>query len=202
MALTGLILVGFVIIHMLGNLNMFRGSDAMNGYAHLLKSNQAVLWGARSVLLLAVLGHIWSALALTQLSMAARPVGYLHKEAQSATIASRTIRVGGVVLLLFIVFHLLHFTVGAVQPAPFSETDVYRNVVGSFSIPWVAVTYMVAMIALGMHLFHGVWAAFRTLGVARPSAHPMKRQLATVVAVVVWLGFTAIPVAVLTGLVR
>ncbi len=204
MALSGLILVGFVIIHMLGNLNMFQGSDAMNDYAHLLKSKPPILWGARVVLLSAVLGHIWSALALTQKSLAARPIGYAKQRPQAATFASRTIRIGGVVLLVFIVFHLLHFTVGAIEPSPvpFSATDVYGNVVGSFSVPWVAVFYIVAMMALGLHLFHGVWASFRTLGLVKPSAHPMKRNLAVLVAVVVWLGFTAIPLAVLAGFVR
>lgn len=202
MACTGVILVGFVIIHMLGNLNMFLGPDAMNDYAHLLKSKPPVLWGARVVLLSAVLGHVWSALALTQKSLAARPVGYAKRQPQAATFASRTIRIGGVVLLVFIVFHILHYTVGAIQPAPFSTTDVYGNVVGSFSVPWVAVFYVVAMMALGLHLFHGVWAMFRTLGLVKPSAHPMKRNLAVIVAVVVWFGFTIIPLAVLAGFVR
>lgn len=202
MACTGVILVGFVIIHMLGNLNMFLGPDAMNDYAHTLKSKPPLVWGTRIVLLSAVLGHVWSALALTQKSLAARPVGYTKKQPRVSTFASRTIRFGGLILLVFIVFHILHYTVGAIEPAPFSPTDVYQNVVGSFSIPWVAVFYIVAMMALGLHLFHGVWAMFRTLGLVKPSAHPMKRNLAVLVAVVVWFGFSIIPLAVLAGFVR
>ena len=202
MAATGLILVAFVIGHVAGNLLVFAGADALNGYSRFLKSSNEVLWGARIVLLTAVLLHIGAAYGLTRAAQAARPIGYGRKEPQAATLASRTIRVGGVVLLLFIVFHLLHFTAGVIQPSPFSETDVYRNVVGGFSVPWVAAVYLVAMAALGLHLYHGAWAAFRTLGLRRPSATPRKRTIATGVAVVVWLGFTSIPLAVLAGLVR
>jgi succinate dehydrogenase / fumarate reductase, cytochrome b subunit len=202
MAVTGLILVAFVIGHVAGNLLVFAGAEPLNAYSHFLKSTPELLWTTRVVLLVSVLLHIWSAVALTRAGWAARPVAYGRKEPQAATLASRTIRVGGVVLLLFIVFHLLHLTTGTIEPAPYSETDVYRNVVSSFSIPWVAAIYIVSMVALGMHLYHGAWAAFRTLGVARPSPTPMKRNIATVVAVAVWLGFTSIPLAVLAGLVR
>jgi succinate dehydrogenase / fumarate reductase cytochrome b subunit len=111
-------------------------------------------------------------------------------------------RVGGVVLLLFIVFHLLHFTAGVIQPVPFSETDVYANVVGGFSVPWVAAIYLVAMVALGGHLYHGAWAAFRTLGLRRPSHNPTQRSVAVLIAVAVWAGFTAIVVAIVAGAVR
>ena len=202
MAVTGLILVAFVIGHVAGNLLVFAGPSALNGYSHFLKSSNEVLWAVRLVLLTAVLLHIGSAYGLTVAANAARPIGYGRKEPQAATWASRTIRYGGVLLLLFIVFHLLHFTAGVIQPAPFSETDVYRNVVGSFTVPWVVAIYLVAMVALGMHLYHGAWAAFRTLSLRSPSTTPMKRTIATGVAFVVWLGFTSIPLAVLAGLVR
>jgi succinate dehydrogenase / fumarate reductase cytochrome b subunit len=202
MAASGLILVAFVIGHVVGNLLVFVGADKLNAYSHFLKANLEVLSVVRLVLIVSVLLHIWSALALTRVAQEARPIDYERKEPQASTFAARTIRVGGVVILLFVVFHLLHFTVGAIQPAPFSETDVYRNVVGSFSVPWVAGFYIVAMMALGLHLYHGAWAAFRTLGLRRPSTTPMKRSVATLVAVAVWLGFTSIPVAVLAGFVR
>jgi succinate dehydrogenase cytochrome b subunit len=202
MAATGLILVGFVIAHVAGNLLVFVSAERMNAYAHLLKANLELLWVARLVLLGAVVLHVWSAVALTRVAQDARPVAYGRKEGQSSTFAARTIRVGGVVILLFVVFHLLHLTTGTIQPAPFSESDVYRNVIESFSVPWVAGLYLVAMVALGLHLHHGAWAAFRTLGLRQPSATPAKRSVATIVAVAVWLGFTSIPLAVLAGVVR
>jgi succinate dehydrogenase / fumarate reductase cytochrome b subunit len=202
MAVTGLILVAFVIGHVAGNLLVFAGPAALNAYSRFLKTSAEILWPTRVVLFVAVLLHIWSAYGLTVAAVDARPVGYARKVPQAATWASRTIRYGGVVLLLFIVFHLLHFTAGVVQPAPFSETDVYRNVVGGFSVPWVAAIYLVSMVALGMHLYHGAWAAFRTLSLRPPSVTPMKRTIATGLAFVVWLGFTSIPLAVLAGLVR
>ncbi len=200
MAATGLVLVGFVILHVAGNLLVFQGAEAMNAYAAFIKRDAAILWTVRAVLLAAVVLHIWSALGLTQAAYAARPVAYARKQSQAATLMSRTMRVGGVVLLLFIVFHLLHFTTGTIRPAGFSEKNVYENVVHSFAIPWVAAVYIVGMIALGMHLAHGTWAAFRTLGFARPGAMPARRRAAIAFGVIIWAGFTLIPVAVLAGL--
>ncbi len=202
MAVTGLVLVAFVVGHVAGNLLVFAGAEDLNNYAHLLKSNLEVLWGVRLVLLSSVVLHVWSALGLAQASRQARPIGYGRKEPQTSTFAARTIRVGGVLLLLFIVFHLLHLTTGTIEPAPFSETDVYRNVVEGFSVPWVAGVYLAAMVVLGLHLYHGAWAAFRTLGLRQPSETPMKRSVAGAVAFLVWLGFSSIPVAVLAGLLR
>jgi succinate dehydrogenase / fumarate reductase cytochrome b subunit len=111
-------------------------------------------------------------------------------------------RWGGLLIAVFVVVHVLHLTTGTIRPAPFSETDVYGNVVGAFRVPWVAAFYLVAMFALGLHLVHGVWAAFRSTGVSRPTAKPRRRRLATMVAVFVWAGFTAIPLGVLAGIVR
>ncbi len=202
MAVTGMILVAFVIGHVAGNLIVFEGRAAFNAYAHFLKSTGELLWVARGVLFLAVCLHIWAAYGVTQAANAARPVAYGRKEPQGSTRASRTIRIGGVVLLLFIVFHLLHLTVGVISVAPFSETDAYRNVVGGFSVPWVAAIYIVSMIALGGHLYHGAWAAFRTLGIVRPTGDPLKRTIAAGVAFLVWFGFTAIVVAVVAGRVK
>lgn len=202
MAVTGLVLVAFVVGHVAGNLLVFAGADELNAYARFLKSNLEVLWGVRLVLLSSVVLHVWSALGLTRASREARPVAYARKEPQASTFAAGTIRIGGVLLLCFVVFHLLHLTTGTIEPAPFSESDVYRNVVGSFAVPWVTGLYLVAMAALGLHLYHGAWAAFRTLGLRAPSETPMKRSVAAVVAIAVWLGFSSIPLAVLAGLVR
>ena len=150
------------------------------------------------VLLVAVLLHIVAAVQLTLLDRAARPVGYARKVPQAATPASRTLRLGGVLLLLFIVYHLLHFTTGQVHPE-FIAGDVYHNLVTGLSRPLVAVFYLVSMLALGLHLYHGAWASLRSLGAAQPAPNPLHRPVARGLAVVVWLGFTIVPVAVLLG---
>jgi succinate dehydrogenase / fumarate reductase cytochrome b subunit len=201
MAVTGIILVGFVIGHMLGNLQMFLGADAMNRYAAFLKSTGELLWVARGGLLAAAVLHIISAYQLTMINRAARPADYAKREPQVSTLASRTMRIGGVVLALFIVYHLGHFTVGTFHPA-FSHTGVYGNVIIGFHTWWVVLFYVVAMAALGMHLFHGFWAGFRTLGLQKRSASPIQRSAALWIAIFVWAGFTAIPVAVLLGILN
>jgi len=203
MGVTGLIWIGFVIVHSLGNLLVFRGSAAINSYSHFLKSTGELLWTLRVVLLLAVVLHVIAAIQLTRQSRAARPIAYTKREAQVATISSRTMRWGGALLLVFIVVHILHFTTGNIRPAGvFSSEDVYANVVTSFRIWWVALFYVVAMIALGLHLFHGAWSSVRSIGVSPPSPQPLHRRLSLVIAVFVWAAFTAIPVAVFSGMVR
>ena len=203
MGLTGLIWVGFVILHSLGNLLVFRGSAAINSYSHFLKSTGELLWALRALLFLALVLHVIAAIQLTRQSRAARPIGYAKRETQVATIASRTMRWGGALLLIFIVVHILHFTTGNIRPAGvFSTEDVYGNVVTSFRIWWVALFYVVAMIALGLHLFHGAWSSVRSIGVSPASPQPLHRRLSLVIAVFVWAAFTAIPVAVFSGIVR
>jgi succinate dehydrogenase / fumarate reductase cytochrome b subunit len=203
MALTGLIWVGFVILHSLGNLLVFRGSAAINSYSHFLKSTGELLWALRALLFLALVLHVIAAIQLTRQSRAARPIGYAKRETQVATIASRTMRWGGALLLIFIVVHILHFTTGNIRPAGvFSTEDVYTNVVTSFRIWWVALFYVVAMIALGLHLFHGAWSSVRSIGVNPASPQPLHRRLSLLIAVFVWAAFTAIPVAVFSGIVR
>jgi succinate dehydrogenase / fumarate reductase cytochrome b subunit len=203
MGLTGLIWIGFVIIHSLGNLLVFRGSAAINSYSHFLKSTGELLWALRGVLFLAVILHVVAAIQLTRQSRAARPIGYTKRETQVATIASRTMRWGGALLLIFLVVHILHFTTGNIRPAGvFSTEDVYSNVVTSFRIWWVALFYVIAMIALGLHLFHGAWSSVRSIGVSPPSPQPLHRRLSLAIALFVWAAFTAIPVAVFSGIVR
>jgi succinate dehydrogenase / fumarate reductase, cytochrome b subunit len=201
MAVTGLIGVGFVIGHMLGNLQMFQGPEKMNHYAALLKSLGGLLWLARLILLGAVVLHVTAALQLSRERLAARPVGYRKGgQREVSTFASRTIRWGGVLLLVFIVFHIMHFTTRTIFPS-YSETDVYDNVVRGFRNPIVSAFYIVSMVFLGLHLYHGAWSSLRSLGAAPPSANPLRRHAATAVAVLVWAGFTIIPVAVLAGLI-
>ncbi len=201
MAVTGIMLVGFVIAHMLGNLQLFLGADAMNDYAAFLKSTGELLWVARVGLFAAAVLHIVSAVQLTLINRAARPTEYAKRESQVSTLASRTLRVGGVILAVFIVYHLGHFTFGTFHPA-FSHTGVYGNVIIGFQSVWVVLFYVIAMASLGMHLFHGVWAGFRTLGLQKRSASPIQRSAALWVAIIVWAGFTAIPVAVLLGILN
>jgi succinate dehydrogenase / fumarate reductase cytochrome b subunit len=198
MAVTGLIGVLFVLGHMSGNLLMFKGQQAMHEYALLLRTSMPLLWLVRLGLLAAVVLHAVAAYQLTMRSRAARPTEYAQRVPRVTTLAARTIRVGGVVLLLFIVFHLLHLTLGAVHPA-FTHLDPYTNVRIGLSNPLVAGFYVVAMAALGLHLYHGSWAALRTLGAARTSRDPLRRRAALVLAVVVAGGFMLIPIATLAG---
>ena len=203
MGVTGLIWVGFVIAHSLGNLLVFRGASAINAYSHFLKSTGELLWGLRAVLFISVILHVTAAVQLTRQSRAARPIGYTRRENQVATIASRTIRWGGALILVFIVVHILHFTTGTIRPAGgFSTTDVYANVVTSFRIWWVALFYVVSMIALGLHLFHGAWSSARSIGVSPPSPQPLHRRISLAIAIFVWAAFTSIPIAVFSGLIR
>lgn len=203
MGITGLIGVLFVIGHAAGNLLIFRGSEAMNAYAHFLKSTGELLWIVRITLIAAVILHIAAAVQLTARSRAARPVGYAKRDPQASTIASRSMRIGGFLLLLFIPLHIMHFTTGTLRPAGvFSPGDVYGNVVSSFRIWWVTALYLLAMAFLGLHLFHGAWSSAKSLGVAPPSPQPLKRKLALLVAAFVWLAFTAVPLGVFLGIVK
>src|SRR6266480_3251163 len=200
---TGLIGIGFVVLHSLGNLLVFRGPEAINSYSHFLKSTGELLWALRVVLIVAVVLHVIAAVQLTRQSRAARPIAYTKREIQVATIASRSMRWGGALLLVFIVLHILHFTTGTIRPAgAFSQQDVYANVVTSFRVWWVALFYVVAMIALVLHLFHGAWSSVRSIGVSPSSPQPLHRRLSLLIAVFVWAAFTAIPMAVFSGIVR
>jgi succinate dehydrogenase / fumarate reductase cytochrome b subunit len=210
MAVTGLIGIGFVILHVAGNLQAFEGREKLNGYSALLHGPAAeLLWVVRAVLLVAVILHVTMAVQLTQRARAARPVGYRMREAQVSTFASRTMRVGGSLLLAFIIFHLLHFTTRQVDPAHWGNRsdatghyDIYGNVVASFRLWWVSAIYLVAMVLLGLHMWHGVWSFGRSLGAAKPGDNPLKRRVAPALAILLWLGFSAVPIAVLLGVIR
>ncbi len=199
MAVTGIIGILFVLGHMSGNFLMFKGQGAMHDYALLLRTSMPLLWAIRLGLLAAVALHALAAYQLTMISRAARPQAYAQRRPQVTTFAAKTIRWGGVLLLVFIVFHILHMTLGTVHPQ-FTHLDPYNNVRIGLANPTVAAFYILAMAALGLHLFHGTWAAVRTLGAARPSPQPLKRRLALVLAIVVAGGFIAIPVASMAGL--
>jgi succinate dehydrogenase / fumarate reductase cytochrome b subunit len=207
MALTGIVLFGFVFMHMAGNLKMFMGAEAYNHYAEFLRSagepmlpHGAGLWMFRILLLACVTLHIMAATQLTLLNRRARPVAYSRRDAVQLGYAERTMRWSGYLLAIYIIYHLMHFTVGSAHP-DFSITNPYSNVIIAFqSVPVVAV-YIVANLLLGMHLYHGLWSLFQTLGWNHPRFNSWRRLFAVTFALVVTAGFLAVPIAVLSGLV-
>jgi succinate dehydrogenase / fumarate reductase, cytochrome b subunit len=200
MAITGLILFGFVIGHMLGNLQVFIGAGQMNQYAAMLKANSALLWGVRLVLLATVILHIVAATQLTRMSQRSRPEGYYYKDVIQADYAARTMRWSGLIIAVFVIYHLLHFTVGTVHPQ-FDAHDVYRNVISGFRVWPVSLFYTIAMVALAFHLWHGVWSMFQTLGLINPKSDKIIRRLAAIATLAIVVGFISIPMAVLAGFI-
>ena len=165
-------------------------------------SSGAALWGARLILLAALILHIIAATQLAIRSRAARPEPYAGgRDPQVSTFAARTIRWGGALILLFLIYHILHFTTGTAHP-DFVELNPHHNVSTGFRNPLVAAVYLLAMVAVGLHLYHGVWSSGRSLGLSQPSPRPLHRRIALVLAVFVWLGFTAIVIAGFLGLIR
>ncbi len=208
MALTGIILFGFVLVHMIGNLKLYMGAEAINHYGEFLRQVGGpvvppyfVLWVARIVLLGAVLLHIVASWQLTQMNRKARPIDYGQRDAVAASYASRTMRWGGVLILLFVIYHILHFTTGDAH-GNFIPGDVYHNMVTGFSVWWVSAIYIIANIALGFHLYHGLWSLFQSLGLNHPRFNSWRRNFATTFAWIITIGNISFPVAVLTGLVR
>ena len=202
MAVTGLIWVAYLITHVLANLLVFQGPAKINAYSAFLHGTGGALWGARLVLMAALVLHVIAAIQLADRRKEARPTGYAAgREHQVSTWASRTIRWGGALILLFLVYHILHFTIGTAHP-DFVEGNPYHNVTTGFrSLPVVAL-YLIAMGAVGLHLYHGLWSSGRSLGVSPPSPRPLRRSVAVVLALLVWLGFSVIPIAVYAGVVR
>lgn len=203
MAVTGLILFGFVVAHMIGNLQAYLGPEAMNAYAVWLREllHGAGLWIARLVLLVSVLLHAWSATAITIENQRARPVGYRMTRHERSTYASRTMVWSGPILALFVVYHILHLTTGTVHP-DFVPGDVYHNFVAGFRVVPVSAFYIVAMLALGYHLYHGVWSMLQTLGLAHPRYDRLRTAFAGVFTAIVVVGNISFPVAVLLGVIR
>jgi len=208
MALTGVVLLLFVIGHMIGNLKVFLGPEHFNAYAEGLRTVGApffgrgqVLWLVRLVLIVAVGLHIWSALVVTMASWRARPVGYRTLALVETTFAARTIRLLAICFFLYIVFHLLDLTFGRTNPA-FVPGDAYHNLVASFQRFPVALVYEIAMVILGLHLYHGIWSACQTLGFNHPRYNAYRRGAALLIAVVTSVGFAVVPLAVQAGIVR
>ncbi len=208
MAGSGVLLTAFVVLHMLGNLKAFQGPESFNHYAAWLRElgtpmlpESGFLWVQRVGLVALVLLHIWAAWTLTSESRAARTVGYRKSRSQVLSYASRTMRWGGIIIGAFVVYHLLHMTMGTVHPQ-FVHEDAHGNLVRGLSVPGVALAYAVAVTMLAAHLQHGVWSAFQTLGIAGPRIDRMKRPLATGLAALIWVGYLVVPAAILMGLIR
>jgi succinate dehydrogenase / fumarate reductase cytochrome b subunit len=200
-AVTGVAMFAFVTGHLLGNLQVFLGPERLNTYAAFLKSNMEILWGARIGLLVCLFAHVIATIQLWQIKNRARPVSYAKKNNSHSSPASRTMYYSGPVILAFVVFHLLHFTVGAVHPH-FSEQDVYSNIVYGF-LQWpVSLAYIVAVGLLCLHLSHGIWSMFQTLGFSHPRYTPLIKRAARATAFVFFVGYASIPIGVLTGVVR
>jgi len=201
MAVTGLILFGFLIAHMLGNLQVFLGAAVMDHYAEMLHGTPELLWGARSVLLVSVLLHIWASIQLTGVKSAARPVGYVKPGNVQATKASKSMMLSGPVIAAFVIGHLLQLTTGTLLPG-FVELHAFENVLLAFSNPIADVLYIVAMILVGLHLSHGIWSLFQSLGFSHPRYTPKIKKFAAVFSWILIAGFISVPIAVLTGIVK
>lgn len=200
MAVSGLILFGFLIAHMLGNLQIFLGSQVMNHYAETLHGNPPLLWTVRTILLVSVVLHIWASLQLSMIKREARPIGYVKRSNVSSSWASRSMMLSGPFIAAFVVFHLLHLTTGTIHPR-FVALHAYENLVNGFQIPF-AVVYIVVMILIGFHLNHGIWSLFQSLGLSHPRYTPTIKKFAAIFSWVLIAGFISVPVAVLLGLGR
>lgn len=200
MAVSGALLFGFVVVHMLGNLQIYQGPDAINRYGELIHANAALLWAVRLFLLLATAVHIWAATALTLTNLRSRPKGYRVRGHIASTYASRTMVWSGPIIAAFVVYHLLHLSLGSAHP-DHEPGNVYHNVVAGFQVWYAALIYIAANVALGFHLFHGVWSALQSIGASHPAVDPWRSRAAAAVAFLVAGGNISIPLAVLTGIV-
>jgi len=209
MAVSGLIFIGYVLVHMYGNLKAFAGHDAFNEYAHHIREigvpilpYEGALWIIRVVLIVALVVHVYAAMALWRRAKKARTTPYVMKKSTGANFASRMMRWGGVALLLFIIWHLLNFTVGEVNVTGGATNDPFNLMVDSFSTWWLTLIYLAAMLALGAHLHHGVWSAAQTLGMTcTQAARTRWKRIAFITALVISVGFSLVPIAVLAGII-
>ncbi len=208
MAVTGLMLIGFVVVHLLGNFQIFLGAEKFNAYAAFLKSIPGPLWAARIILLTAFILHFTTAFILSLNNKAARGGSYKNMATVQADFASRYMLESGVVIFIFIIIHLLHFTLGAIQPEfhdlddGFMRDDVYRNVILGFSNGPYAYIYIVAMLFVGLHLKHAFWSMFQTIGVYSPALTPLLKKLSVFTAVAVAAGYISIPLSVIFGILK
>lgn len=201
MAITAVVLFGYVIGHLAGNLQVYVGAEQMDRYAAFLHSMPVLLWEVRLLLLVCVVLHITASIQLTILKQQARPIGYVKKEAIGSNVASRSMIWSGAMIAAFVIYHLLDLTTGAANTAQYQELHAYENLVSSFQRVPVSIFYIIAMVLLGAHLYHGIWSIFQTLGFSHPRYTPIIKRCAAVVAVLITAGFISIPISVLTGLI-
>jgi succinate dehydrogenase / fumarate reductase cytochrome b subunit len=201
MAVTGVILFGFVVGHLLGNLQVFLGPERLNNYAAFLRSNLELLWGVRILLLVSVIAHIVVTVQLASLKSKARPIGYAKKKNNHSSFASRTMYYSGPMIAAFVIYHLLHMTAGVVHP-DFQEGEVFANLVYGFQQIPVSIAYIVAIAFLCLHLNHGIYSTFQTLGAAHPKYTPRIKRAAAVISILLFLGFISIPISVMAGIIR
>jgi succinate dehydrogenase / fumarate reductase cytochrome b subunit len=200
MAVSGVVLSVFAAGHLLGNLQIFLGPDKFNDYARGLRQLPALVWSVRAVLLVMVSLHIWSSLQLAVIKSEARPIAYVRRKPIGSTFASRTMYISGPILGAFVAYHLMQFTFG-VGGTAYVESDPYGNVMSGFRVPAVSIFYMLSMALLCLHLRHGLWSIWQTLGFHHPRYTPRVKVAATIVAVLLFLGFASIPVAVLARVI-
>jgi succinate dehydrogenase / fumarate reductase cytochrome b subunit len=206
MAVTGLILFGYVLGHLIGNLQIYLpatgvvATEPVNVYAHFLHSHDVMLWLVRTLLLVSVIAHITASIQLWRQKQAARPQGYVKKDDVPASYAARTMIWSGPIIAAFVIFHVLHLTSGSVLPI--EEGNVRANVISGFQHPAVAIFYIIAMALLCMHLYHGLWSMFQSVGLSHPRYTPWLKKFAAGFAWFVAVGNISIPVAVLTGLLQ
>lgn len=201
MAVTAVVLFGYVIGHLAGNMQVYLGAEQMDRYAAFLHSMPVLLWGVRALLLVCVVLHIMASIQLTILKQQARPIGYVKKDAIGSNIASRSMIWSGAMIAAFVIYHLLDLTAGVANTAQYQELHAYENLVYSFQRLPVSVFYIIAMVLLGMHLYHGIWSMFQTLGFSHPRYTPLIKRASAVVAILTTAGFISIPIAVMTGVV-
>jgi succinate dehydrogenase / fumarate reductase cytochrome b subunit len=201
MAVTAVVLFGYVIGHLAGNMQVYLGAEQMDRYAAFLHSMPVLLWGVRALLLVCVVLHIMASIQLTILKQQARPIGYVKKDAIGSNIASRSMIWSGAMIAAFVIYHLLDLTAGVANTAQYQELHAYENLVYSFQRLPVSVFYIIAMVLLGMHLYHGIWSMFQTLGFSHPRYTPLIKRASAVVAILITAGFISIPIAVMTGVV-
>ena len=209
MAVSGIIFIGFVLLHMYGNLKAFAGHDAYNEYAHHLRTigepmlpYAGLLWILRVVLILALVVHVYAAATLWTRAKRARTTRYVMKKHTGAIFASRLMRWGGVTILVFLVWHLLNFTVGKVNVQGGATNDPYNLLVDSFEVWWLTLIYLVAMAMLGAHLHHGTWSALQTLGLTGTErSRTLAKRFAFTLAVIIAGGFSLVPIFVLVGVI-
>lgn len=203
MAVTGCILFLFIVAHLLGNLQIYAGAADLNAYGRFLHAQPELLWIARAILIVSVVLHIWAAFELGMRKVKARPIGYAIKRNDDSTYASRTMYWSGPILLAFVIYHLLNLTAGISHPGgPFVHGNDYYNVVSGFQVWYISASYIFSVILLGLHLRHGVWSMFQSVGINHPRHTPILKKAALVIAVLISLGYISIPVNVMLGVLK